>query len=158
MSCSIQFVYSVDNFCLNKYDFDNINNYSIVSILEYGDQKIIIPGDIETDGWEMLLKGDNFREAIKGTTVFIASHHGRESGFPDKIFNYFTPEVIIISDCEGIETSAVNKYRNYCKGSKIIKDKEKIDRFVLSTRNDGPIVIKIEGDPFYTPMSRNIYI
>ena len=35
----------------------------------------------------------DFFSAIAGTTIFVASHHGREAGFYREVFKYFAPDV-----------------------------------------------------------------
>ena len=123
----------------------NLNNYSVVAIIKYAGEQIIIPGDIEAAGWKVLLERQDFQEAIKGTTIFVASHHGREAGFHSAVFNYFNPHVVIVSDGKYSGTSATNKYLNHAQGF-IVKSRSTGNsetRYVLTTRNDAAIWIRV---------------
>ena len=72
---------SVKTFVPCQASTGNLNNHSVVTVLEYSGVKILIPGDNEPPSWEELLKRPDFVAAIAGTHVLVAPHHGRESGF-----------------------------------------------------------------------------
>jgi len=150
----------IENFSQRKAGLANINNYSFVSVISFSGQKIIIPGDIETEGWNTLLDKEEFVKAIKGTTIFVASHHGRESGLSKDLFEYFTPDITIISDGVYSDTSATNRYYNYSNGTKVKSRRtgEEKTRYVLTTRNDYVIYIAIEYDPIYKITNRIVTI
>ena len=123
----------------------NLNNYSIIAVLEYGGEKIIIPGDIETVGWKVLLEQRDFQDAIKGTTVFVASHHGREVGFHSDVFKYFKPDIVIVSDGKYSDNSVTNGYGNHAQGF-MVKSRNTGAlnwRYVLTTRNDAAICVTV---------------
>lgn len=138
---------NIRNFSQTEEGTSNLNNYSIVSVIEYANEKILIPGDIESAGWEVLMGRRDFLSAIKGTTIFVASHHGREAGFYSEVFKYFSPEVVIVSDGKYSNTSVTNKYNSQAKGFwvKSRSNGTRTKRCVLTTRNDGAIYIEI-GD------------
>ena len=110
-------------------------NYSIVSVIEYAAEKIIIPGDIESVGWDELLEHEDFRDAIRGTTVFVASHHGRAAGFHSDVFEHFKPDVVIVSDGGFSDTSVTDRYKYYANGFTVkSRNNENLTkRFVLTT-------------------------
>lgn len=133
------------NFSQSEQGTSKLNNYSIVAIVEYAGEKFVIPGDIEQAGWEELLEQDNFQEALEGTTVFVASHHGRNAGYYSEVFNYFTPDVVIVSDGKYSSTSATDRYHDKARGFEV-KSRNSGDlktRYVLTTRNDSAIHIKV---------------
>ncbi len=138
-------------FLSNNCGISNINNHSIVVIIEYMGAKIIIPGDNEASSWNELLKIEDFKNAISGTNVFIASHHGRESGYCAELFNHFTPNIVIVSDDSEVDTSVTNRYTAIASGWDVKKrsNEEYINRKCLTTRNDGCIAINIERN-YYT--------
>ncbi len=138
----------ISHFIQHKKGVSNINNHSVVSIVEYNDEKIILPGDIESPGWEALMENNDFLEAIEGTTIFVASHHGRESGFYKEIFEYFTPDIVIVSDGRFSNTSVTDRYRRYSNGFNV-KSRSNGNiktRYVLTTRKDGVIYIRINEE------------
>lgn len=129
----------------NEKDMSNLNNYSSVAVIEYAGEKIIIPGDIETPGWKVILERSSFQQAIKGTTIFVASHHGREAGFHSDLFQYFKPELVIVSDGKYSSTSVTDKYGYHARGFRVTSRSTRNleTRKVLTTRNDEAIWVKI---------------
>jgi len=127
-------------FRYNRYDqFQDTNNLSLVMFLHYRDIHIVIPGDLERGGWEQLLRDGSFQEQLRLVNIFVASHHGRESGYHQKIFNFCNPEIILISDeAKKYNTQNVN-YQQHARG---IAWGNGQTRRVLSTRNDGMIIIR----------------
>lgn len=129
------------------------NNYSIVTIISYASSKIIIPGDNEEASWKWLLEKEEFKNDIIGTNIFFAPHHGRKSGYYNELFNYITPNLVIISDGHVCDTSATSRYSTISKGW-LVHDQNgnSIDRKCLTTRNDGMIIIKMgynsDGKPY----------
>ncbi len=127
----------------NKYpNFKDTNNLSLVTFLTYQDVQMIFPGDLEREGWLSLLGLDSFRERLGQVNLFVASHHGRESGYCEEVFDYCSPNLVIISD-ESIQydTQAID----YSQHSSGISFDEDVLRKVLTTRSDG--MITIHQDP-----------
>lgn len=136
---------SIYNFAPKNCSKSNINNHSIVTVIRYLDLKIVIPGDNESASWNELLENENFIDTIKGTSIFVASHHGRESGYHSRLFNHFKPYLNIISDDKFTETSVTDKYSKQAEGWNVhSRNKNKSEkRYCLTTRKDGAIMIKI---------------
>ena len=134
------------SFLQDESGTSNLNNYSIVAVIEYAGEKIIIPGDIEEAGWKVLLEREDFQQAIEDTTIFVASHHGRKAGYHSNVFDYFEPDVVIVSDGRYSDTSVTDRYRNYAQGFEVKSrsTEESETRYVLTTRNDGVIYIRVE--------------
>ena len=122
----------------------NLNNHSLVTIVSYGGIKMIIPGDNEKPSWNDLLEREDFRVAIQGTHVLVASHHGRESGFSPALFDHISPYLTIISDGPAKETSVSDRYAQRTQGWPVYKRSSgtREQRKCLTTRNDGVIVVK----------------
>ena len=76
-----------------------INNRSFIIGIEYAGNKILIPGDIETEGWEKVFNSACIRDDIlPGTNFFVTSHHGRQSGCNSDILDYTgIPYIYIVS-------------------------------------------------------------
>ena len=137
------------DFCSNQSSTNNLNNHSIVTVLQYEGLKILIPGDNEAPSWDELLGRSDFREAIRGVDVLVAAHHGRESGFHRPLFDYFNPYITLISDGRVIGTSVTGKYDDVTIGWPVEKrgDGTKYQRKCLTTRNDGIIIVKVSPNP-----------
>ncbi|MCA9495320.1 MAG: MBL fold metallo-hydrolase [Nanoarchaeota archaeon] len=137
---------SIKTFHPDKCSKDNLNNHSIVTIIEYAKSKILIPGDNEPSSWEELLEISDFKEAIKNIDVFVAPHHGRESSYHQPLFDHFKPKIVIISDGKATTTNASSKYSGIATGWSIFSRSDKNykeKRFCLSTRQDGMIEVKV---------------
>jgi len=126
----------------NSYpaDFDDENNLSAVCILRCHDAVICFPGDLEVAGWERLLLRQDFRNAMADVNVLVASHHGRENGCCQKLYDGgWKPLITIISD-SGIQYASqetIAWYRSRTQGITLNGE----FRRVLTTRRDGRIQI-----------------
>jgi competence protein ComEC len=87
---------------------DDVNNNGIILSVETGQSKLILTGDTQEEQWDTL-----DMTKLSGTSVFLASHHGRESGFSEKILKAMQPQRIIISDGACCETDATAKYKKF---------------------------------------------
>lgn len=133
----------------NRYPaFTNTNDLSLVVFIKYAGFKMLFPGDLEKAGWRALLQRADFRAELMGTDVLVASHHGRESGFCDDIFNYFTPGAVVISDKPiAHETQkTVPDYRRVVRDQGVVVRTTSKNRHVLTTRRDGWIQVTVMGD------------
>lgn len=130
----------------------NLNNHSIVTVIEYADTKIVLPGDNESASWRELLELDEFVEAIEDADVLLAAHHGREDGFCEDIFEEFNPKLTIVSDGEYGDTSVTKDYNRVTEGWEVHdSDGGSEPREVLTTRNDGYVRIEVgfnEENPY----------
>ena len=140
---------SVKTFVPCQASTSNLNNHSVVTVLEYSGVKILIPGDNEPPSWEELLKRPDFVAAIAGTHVLVAPHHGRESGFHSPLFDHFCPLITLISDGRTVDTSATGRYTNVTQGFPVRRrNGAGQDRKCVTTRNDGCIEVTVTaGSP-----------
>jgi beta-lactamase superfamily II metal-dependent hydrolase len=114
------------------------NNLSVVTFVEMMGLKFVFGGDMETAGWKALLGNPRFRLELYGVTVYIASHHGRESGYCEDVFDCATNvKAVVISDCEEkFDTQDMNStYERHASGMYFGNQFLK----VVSTRDDGSI-------------------
>lgn len=118
-------------------EFPDANNISLVTLLECGGTKFIIPGDIETKGWLELLKRHDFASELAKVNIFVASHHGRENGYCKEVFDICTPDVVIFSD-SSIKYASQEMSQTYASHASGINFND-TTRYVLSTRNDGSL-------------------
>jgi beta-lactamase superfamily II metal-dependent hydrolase len=126
--------------------FADMNNLSMVCCVRYQDFCILFPGDLERAGWLAHLESPLFRQNLAQTQVLVASHHGRENGYCEEIFQYCAPESVIISDTAKQFDTQENCYARHAKGLIFSRDGR---RCVLTTRCDGHITIeKSAGQPY----------
>jgi hypothetical protein len=126
--------------------FQDTNNLSLTVFIQYSNFKILFPGDLERDGWDALLEQPYFVRMLAGTDVLVASHHGRENGFNPRIFNYFTPSAVVVSDkpiCHDTQRM-VPDYRAVVRDRGVRVATTMKDRHVLTTRRDGSITFFVD--------------
>ena len=122
----------------------NINNHSVVTVVTHARSRILLSGDNEPESWRELLGKADFRNAIAGTDVFLAPHHGRDSGFCDDLFSHFTPKLIVISDGRYCDSSATDRYGRIASGWVVHRrNGSDVERKCVTTRNDGNIIIEV---------------
>lgn len=134
----------VQTFVPSQSPTSNLNNHSIVTVVSHAGSKIVIPGDNEAASWRELLRRRDFREAIRGTDVLLAPHHGRQAGFSGELFQHIEPRLTVISDGPLSGTSATTSYAGKTSGWIVQKRSGgRENRKVVTTRRDGVIVVDI---------------
>jgi len=152
----------IDNFNLSpeeayKINRDNyVNNSSIPVIIkfegtQYG-EKILFGGDLMKEGWLELLKNRTFRHNLKNIDFFITSHHGHSSGYCKEIFDAMgrLPILNIVS-AHRRDESVESIYSSLSSGTNVNGEK----RHMLSTRNDGSIILEIDSQGRYSITTRD---
>jgi|ERR1700722_2712590 len=131
----------------NNYPaFDDENNLSMAVFLDCHGKGVMFTGDLEKPGFAELLKNQGFREALKATRVYIASHHGRESGCSEEVAALLTSvNYVVISD-KGYEHETQNTMAFYRKIANGGPFRDEATRHVLTTRNDGRIGFNFSAD------------
>lgn len=122
---------------------DNLNNHSIITVMEYSGIKVIIPGDNEYASLDLLMKDSSFKSTIANCDILIAPHHGRESAYHSDFVGYANPRLTIISDGSICDTSANGKYSGRSRGWSIRKKGygTSNERKLLTTNSDGEVYI-----------------
>jgi competence protein ComEC len=144
----VQFAVFYNNF--SDFENPNTNDLSRVTFAHYLGWTFIFPGDLEKPGWRKLLERPEFKDWLQRVDIFIASHHGRESGFCEEVFNYAAPKLIIMSDKSQSETSCPEKYRPFTQGLNVVNAAGiNMKRRILTTRSDGAILVDIDPQGRY---------
>ena len=133
------------------------NHLSQMVFVKYGENTICIPGDIENRSWELMLAKTDFQAWLRQTNILIASHHGRENGYHEDIFDYCKPCCIILSDKSIVHETQKNMtamYSSHVIGNGVVYTPatgNTVLRKTLTTRNDGHILITIPltGSPSF---------
>ena len=133
----------IETFSSSTCSHDNLNNFSVVTVLKLGNAKVVICGDNEEDSFKRLFWNNDFKAAISNAYVLIAAHHGRESGYNDEFVKLVNPYVTIVSDGRYVDTSATDRYSKVSKGYDVhLKSGRTEKRYCLTTRNDGNIRVE----------------
>ena len=122
--------------------FNDENNLSMVVFLKCHGTGVMFPGDLEKPGFVELLKNDAFKQALRETNVYIASHHGRENGCCEEIVPYLANAYYVVISDKGYEydtQKTIPFYSRIAKGGPFGLEPV---RKVLTTRCDGRIAFE----------------
>lgn len=64
-----------------------INNSSLVLLIQGFGHSLLFPGDLELDGWASALHSEKLRNELRAVTVYKASHHGAGNGTPRSVWD-----------------------------------------------------------------------
>lgn len=123
----------------NDYpDFVDENNLSLVLVLKIHGIQFIFSGDMERAGWLHLLRTNtDFAQLVSGTNVLMASHHGRDNGICQQLFDEYgcAPQVVLISDdYRKFNTQFTSEYYRSQASGVLFRGET---RKVITTRRDG---------------------
>ena len=144
--------------CWNRYgsDFSDTNNLSLATFLRWGRFTILFGGDLEAAGWRALLRIPGLAADLATVNIYVASHHGRESGCCAELFEHMRPDIVMFSDdARRYATQETDAwYRQRVRG---IVDFDKPagifgqpKRHVMTTRRDGAMTILVNEAGGYT--------
>ena len=124
----------------NRYPtFDDENNLSLAIFLKCHGVGVLFPGDLEKAGLSELLLNDSFKQALRETNVYVAPHHGRESGCCEEIVPYVQAVYYVVISDKGYQydtQETLSFYNRIAKGGPF---RDQGTRKILTTRNDGAI-------------------
>lgn len=133
----------IETFTPSSCNHNNFNNHSIITVIEYADIKVVIPGDNEKCSFDELLLSERFKKAITNADILLAPHHGRESGYYLDFLNLVNPRLTVVSDGRFCDTNANAKYSAKSRGWLVHKKSgTSIERKCLTTNSDGEVYIK----------------
>ncbi len=134
----------ISTFAPLLYNGNNINNYGIITVVEYAGVKIVIVGDNEEGNLADFMKRPLFKNAIKDANILVAPHHGRKSGFNNDFASHINPDLTIVSDGRHCDTSANHRYSAVSQGWKVHNrnGSPATTRKCLTTNSDGEIYIE----------------
>ncbi|MCC7477715.1 MBL fold metallo-hydrolase [bacterium] len=134
----------------------DVNDLSLLTFIKDGDFTVCLPGDLNARGWRLHLQNKAVQHWLRETNLFIASHHGRPTGYLDKVFEFLSPKLIVISDKEQIKGRTVTQrapYRDHARGVKLPDGSY---RKVLTTRGDGRIRVVVKDGKWQVETSRTM--
>ena len=113
---------------------DNINNYSTILKVTYGEMDIIMTGDAETEVEEEILESGEDIDA----EILKVGHHGSDTSTSDEFLEAISPDYALISAKVG------NKYKHPIKST---MDKLKNHQIkVYRTDENGTVIATITSD------------
>ena len=123
----------------NKKD---LNTFSSVIILEYKGFKFILTGDNPKGQLQYMIDNNYYGIKLfaKDATILLAPHHGRTGEFCNDFFRCVNPILTVVSD-KSVEHATQEESSSVYRGRGANLNGR--DRYVLTTRNDGSIVLSI---------------
>lgn len=133
---------NIQSFMSTGCNHSNINNHSAVTVISYATSKVVMPGDNEKESWQELLKQRSFRQAIDGTDIFFAAHHGTVAGYYEALFEYIHPKLVIISNGRFADDGCIARYNHVASGWDVHRRSGgNVEKKCLTTLRDGVIEI-----------------
>ena len=131
----------VSFYCNNYPMFTDTNNLSLLTFLDVGSTSFVLGGDLERAGWLALLQNPHVQSLLRRADVFVASHHGRESGYCREVFDYCKPRLIVMSDgpIQHDTQLMASTYGQHTSGELFSTTSGQETRKVVTTRKDGNI-------------------
>lgn len=125
--------YKAEVFSPKREDYDDLNEYSIVIKITYGDAKFLFMGDAEAL---------NEREIVDAgydvnADVLKLGHHGSSTSSTEKFLKEVSPDYAVISCGKG------NSYGH--PHDEIVERCNNLNIKMLRTDNDGNIIMKTDG-------------
>jgi beta-lactamase superfamily II metal-dependent hydrolase len=132
----------------------DVNDLSLLTFIKDDGFTVCLAGDMNARGWRLHLQNKAVQYWLRETNLYIASHHGRVSGYLDKVFEFLSPKLIVISDKEqtkGRTVLARAPCRDHARGVKL---QDGSFRKVLTTRGDGRIRVVVKDGKWEVETSR----
>jgi competence protein ComEC len=117
---------------------EDVNNYSIVEVLEYSEFKVVITGDNPSAKLLEMLGQSSFKTAVTNATVLLAPHHGRDSDFCKEFLEAVNPRLTVFSDKPIVHDTQAHSAQKYAYATRGVTWNGQ-NRKVFTTRNDGTI-------------------
>lgn len=114
-------------------DYDNINNYSVVTELVHGDNTFLFTGDAETESEDEMLKNG----LLEDIDVLKAGHHGSNTSSGGEFLEIANPEYAVIS------CGAGNSYNH--PSETVMKRLSESGADIFRTDLQGSIVAESDG-------------
>ncbi len=118
-------------------DWDDLNNWSAVFRLTYGETSFLFTGDAEKQSESLILEDAEARGWDLKTDVLKCGHHGSRTSSSAKFLKAVDPEYAVISCAMG------NDYGH--PHQQVLEKLEKLDVDVYRTDLDGTVLAKSDG-------------
>lgn len=118
-----------------SYTCDDINGYSAVLSLVYGDFKALLTGDLLIDGEELLIDSGTLEEDYD---LYTAAHHGSKNSNSLEFIETITPDIVLIS--AGVDNSYGHPH------AETLERFESVGAEIYVTAELGEIDVRISAD------------
>jgi beta-lactamase superfamily II metal-dependent hydrolase len=123
----------------------NTNNNSVISVLEYGETKMLVTGDAEDEKSKTAVQSALIKrlqeDGFYPIDIYIVGHHGSETSSSEKLLSLIKPELAIVSS-EGPS----GKYHN--PDGKVLDRLLTVGAKVFATYRSQDITLSINRDGY----------
>ena len=131
-------------------DFANLNDYSLATVLLFGNLEILFPGDLEAPGWEALMESPKAQRLFTPSStnqdeirILVAAHHGRSAGVHIPFLERYRPHLTLMSEKRGSEHTDYSTYSRYT-GGYFVRNPENgqfTERKVVTTKTNEYVLV-----------------
>ncbi|WDV44287.1 MBL fold metallo-hydrolase [Clostridiaceae bacterium M8S5] len=133
--CNDNITYSV--VAPNSDEYDETNEYSVVTKLKYKEKAFIFTGDAEKDSEDEMV---NMKYALKADVLKVGHHGGRTSSNTN-FLNKVQPQIAVISCGKGNDYGHPN--------DEVLQRLRNVGTKIYRTDSSGTIIIKTDGNNIY---------
>ncbi len=137
-------------------DKSDLNTFSSIIVITCYGYKFVLTGDNPASILREMIKSNynGIKEAVGNATVLLAPHHGRAGEFCQEFFDCVNPMLTVVSD-KPIVHSTQEETSSLYKGRGV--ELYGVQRYVLTTRNDGTVSFDVGVGHCYVGMSKEVY-
>lgn len=135
---------------------DDLNTFSSIIIINYEGYKFILTGNNPKSILQNMIDTNycDIRNKILNATALLAPHHGRAGEYCDSFSKLVNPYLTIVSDKSIVHSTQEETAQLYKgRGANLYG----IERYVLTTRNDGTISFTITANNCTVSMNQEGY-
>ena len=136
------------------------NNSSIITLLEYGQHRVLFGGDMETVGWQWLVdNNETFAASVAGgIDVLVAPHHGHKSAFPEALFQLIgPPKLSVLSKGSefGDRSDVDSRYSRLSSGATVLSLRTTAPetRYTVTSRKNGATFLDFSDTSSFSVMT-----
>jgi competence protein ComEC len=122
---------------LNNQNKSNLNDSSIVAVLDIGKVEILLTGDGEENVWQELIS----KNLLKDVEILKVSHHGASNGTNEELLKTTKPELAIIS------AGKDNRYGHPKKDVLNLLEEHQLN--IKRTDQEGTIKLTTDGENYW---------
>lgn len=126
-----------------------VNNTSLVLLIEGFGHRLLFPGDVELRGWASALSRKDARDALRDVTLYKASHHGAGNGTPRSVWS------LIGSRAARLHTMVSRSRTNFADAQCFLREMTSASELTDTTalRAAGQPYADVELEPLAPPAS-----
>ena len=129
------------------FDAD-LNNTSVVLLVEAAGQRLLFPGDAEEESWAAMLRRKGVAGKLGGVHLYKVGHHGSTNGTPDHLWHHLPRDgglVTMLSTRDGVHGQAERgtEVPRYTLVEKLARQSHLLDTRELRRRQQSSVAVEL---------------